>query len=179
MVIDDAIGLVTGVVGLFTPKEPTPQEQKAKAGVWYNMLSDWEHNQPQDSYEFGAKWKNLLPFAQTNTKTNFINNNINGKSFSQIEQVLVDKINDELIKGGFPMMSKDSILSGMGVGGGVADTSGGLSTSGGVNLGGTPAPLGEAENAKESKNFFLIVLGVVFVGLIVIINFTNFKKKRR
>lgn len=178
MVIDDVISLGGEIIGLFTPREPTPEEQKAKAGVWYNMLSDWVNNQPQDSVTFGAKWKDFLPFAQSKTKTSFINNNINGKSYDSIVNTLVGKINDELVKGGFPRMSKDAILTGMGAGGSVADTSGGLSISGGDILTGS-APLGEAENAKESKNFFLIMLGVVFVGLIAIINFTDFKKKRR
>lgn len=176
-VITTGISLVSGVVDLFK-KEPTPEEQQQKAGVWYNMLADWVHNQPQDSYKFGARWKDLLPFKQSGTKSDFINNNINGKSYDSIVNTLCGKINDELVKGGFPKLSNKAILDGMQAGNqGIISSASQGDISGNVLR--MDEPLDTTGNQEESKTFFFITVLTALSGLILAFSLGAFNKKKR
>ena len=173
MPIGEIIGLGVSVVSnLLQKPEPTPEEQKAKAGVWYSMLQDWLLN-TQDSYSFANKWVNQLPFSQNKTKSRFMDNNIRGKSSAMIIDNLVGKINDELVKGRFPSLSKDVIISGITGGGSPVGTQSGLiagNTSVNMDL------TGGATNRdiNESRGFFLIMAGVTSVALLLLV---IFKKK--
>lgn len=177
MPIDAILGLVQTGIDLFV-KEPTPEEQRAKAGVWYNMLDDWVNNQPQTSIAFGDKWESLLPFSSKSTKRRFIENWIDNKSDAAIKSALVGKINDELVKGGFTRMSSDSILAGIGAGDQVLDTSSsGSSTSplGGQSL----ADLFTPGDVEESKTFFYIMAIVASAVLVLVLALKPNKKRRR
>lgn len=175
MAIDTILGTVNTIIGLID-KPPTPEEQRAKAGVWYNMLDDWINNQPQTSIAFGDRWETFLPFKQKSTKRRFIQNNIDNKSDNMIRRTLIDKINDELVKGGFTKMSDSSILSGMGGGGGILDTSSSAGSSSTLSL--SPGNDLQPNDIQESKTFFYIMAIVASAALILFLSFKP-KKRRR
>jgi len=180
MAITEAIEGVKAVIGLFED-DPSPEEQRAKAGVWYNMLDDWVNNQPQTSNSFGSKWVDLLPFRQKKTKERFIQENINNQSSNAIISTLVRKINDELIKGGFPMQSQSAILAGMGSTGAVADSSGSVSSSGGFEALKTSGSLGgeTMQDVNEGRTFFYVIGLGVLAALIMVFAFRPKRRRRR
>jgi hypothetical protein len=180
MAISEIIEGGKAIVGLFED-DPSPEEQRAKAGVWYNMLDDWVNNQPQNSTSFGSKWVDLLPFRQKKTKERFIAENINNKSNNDIVTTLVGKINDELVKGGFPMQSQSAILAGMGAGGVVGDTSGSSSSSGGFTALKTSGSLGgeTMEDVNEGRTFFYVVALAVVAVLVMVFAFRPKRRTRR
>jgi hypothetical protein len=181
MAIGEAISFATNLIGSFIPDPPTPEEQRKKAGVWYNMFIDWNRNKPSNE-AFISTWQNMLPFRQTKTKKNFMNNQIRGKSFDEVANVLIDKINDELIKGGLPRVSKDMVLDGVGI-------SGGSVSGSGMNVNRVSPGLGESSfisddpnGDTESKSFFLFAgLGAIAlaIGLFNLFGDGMRKKRRR
>lgn len=170
MIIEEVTGAIKLVTGLFQGKEPTPQEQQAKAGVWYAMLKDWtsENRTAQDSFAFGSKWQSKLPFSQNSTKRNFIANNIAGKESNFIISTLCGKINDELIKGGYDPLSDSAILAGMGRGQSIADQTKTTSVNASPLLGSIPDTSDNIAGNQESKMYFIITILLSVAGLILI-----------
>lgn len=179
-VLGTGITLVGQAIDAFKPKEPTPEEQKAKAGVWYSMLQNWVTVQPQSSESFGSKWVDMLPFAQKSTKQRFISENISGKSYDYIISVLVGKINDELVKGGFSPVSESSVLAGMGAGDNVVNTAKSASVTPSTSIFKDQAgkSLGTVEDVNESRTFFYIMSLLAVAGLLLFFGFGK-KGKRR
>ena len=106
-----------------------------------------------------------------------MDNNIIGKSREEIINTLVGKINDELLKGGFDSVSKETIFAGMGAGvlsaggpAGVEPISSGLSSD--IIL--TDKSIGEK---KESRIYFIVggVLLLTVGGFV----FLFFRRKKR
>lgn len=172
-ILTGGVGIVGTIIDLFH-NEPTPEEQKAKAGVWYKMLEDWVHNKP-DSYAFATKWKDFLPFAEKRTKEDFLNNNIRGKSYDFVVNVLVGKINDELKKGGFTPLDKEEILQGMGAGSGIIDSSLNTSTSGNLPL--SPITTIDTVGAREESKTFFYIMSLLAVSAAVL--WISFRPKKR
>lgn len=170
-------GVITGIE-LLRPKEPTPEEQKQKAGVWYRMLQNWVSDVNQDTIVFGSRWVDQLPFSQRGTRERFIQNNITGQSSDTIINTLVGKINDELIKGGFSTVSREVVLSGMGIGGAVSDSSVNTAVSGGL-VTDDSAPFATMQDVNESKTFFYVMALVASGALIAWYSFRPKKKRRR
>ena len=160
MAIGEIIGITKEVIGLFTGPQPTPEQQKQKAGVWYNMLMDWSKNQP-DTNTFITRWQSRLPFKQNSTKDRFMINNIAGRSFESVQDVLVDKINDELIKGGLQTVGKDAILSGMNA------TGNALSSAVSPTSGGVTSIPDFSQPGMDKNNSMFIVWGLAAIGLAV------------
>lgn len=177
MPIDSILSIINTGIGLLQ-NEPTPEEQRAKAGVWYSMLDSWVNDQPQTSIAFGDRWENLLPFSSKSTKKRFIENNIDNKSDSQIKRVLIDKINDELVKGGFTRMTDSSVLSGIGGGSNVLDSSDSLSSTNPLETQ-TLSDLSTPDEISEGKTFFYIMAIVASAVLVLFLAFTPGKKRRR
>lgn len=178
-ILSEAVGLITDISGIFKGKEPTPEEQKQKAGVWYKMLQDFVLNN-RSSQQLASLWRDQLPFAQKSTKQRFMNNNIVGKSNDFIINVLVGKINDELIKGGFQAITKETILSGMGAGSLTAESPAGLSV---VNAGAGVSDLTatdlDVRDVNESRIYFFV--GAVLLLTVGVLTWLFFipKKRRR
>ena len=189
--ITGGVSLLKGVATLFQAKEPTPEEQKAKAGVWYRMLQYYVTKDVSDK-TLRIAFLNQLPFKQKSTKERFFDNNIMGQSKNHIIDVLIEKINDELVKGGFTSLTRNDILSGMGVSD-FGSSSGTTSTIGSPNpvlTSGrsltTGSTTGSAESSfsnvidtevNESRNLFYGFVGVL--ALIGVFFFTKRKPKRR
>lgn len=177
-VFSEIVELIPDVIGIFKPKEPTPEEQKQKAGVWYKMLQDFVLNEPTPD-ALANSWRDQLPFKQKSTRRRFVDNNIRNQSTDVIIDVLVGKINDELVKGGFAAISKTAILSGMGVSGLTVESPAGLSA---VNAGVVDDSLGssfEGTDANESRIYFYAIgLIALFAGVMTYL-FYNPNKKRR
>lgn len=157
-IISSGIGIVTDI---FNRTKPSPAEQKAKAGVWYDMLRDWTKNTPSES-TFISRWQSRLPFRQSGTKSNFMNNEIRSNTFEGVQDVLVGKINDELLKGGLPSLSKPEVLAGMNTGGQI-NASAVLPTTGSVTSG-----LDSLNPSMQDKNRNVFyVAGLAVIALII------------
>jgi hypothetical protein len=142
------------------------------------MLQDFVLNDPTPT-ALAASWRDQLPFSQKSTKQRFMDNNIIGKSSDFIIDVLVGKINDELIKGGFTPISKTAILAGMGVTGLTVESPTGLSA---VNSGVVDDKLGspiEGADANESRMYFFVIGLVALTAGVLAYLFFDPKKRRR
>jgi len=178
-ILTEGIQLIREVTGLFQQPEPTPAQQKSKAGVWYNMLQDLVVNEPS-SQVLAARWRDQLPFSQKSTKQRFMDNNIVGRPTEIIISTLVDKINDELIKGGFAAQNRETILSGMGANSmittepaGQKPVSSGLPTPKQTDFGAI-----DDSNSKESQMFFVIIGILILTAGVITWVFWKPKKRR-
>ena len=127
--------------------------------------------------QLATAWKDQLPFAQKSTKQRFMDNNIIGKSYEEIVNVLVQKINDELVKGGFSSITKEAILLGMGAGDLTAESPvalGVVSSGVDIDLLVTDSNLNEA---NESRVFFFV--GSMLILIVGVLTFLFFKPKKR
>lgn len=165
-IFSEAVGLVNEVVTIFKPKEPTPEEQRKKAGTWYLVLQDFLLNDPTPA-KLADDWTGQLPFAQKSTKVRFMSDHIRNNTPDNIVNVLVGKINDELVKGGFRRTPKADILEGMGVGDAVGSSPSGLavvSASTVPTLGPTDEP-NDKEVNESQKYFFALGILIIIVGV--------------
>lgn len=175
-ILTEAVGLTKELIQIFTPKEPTPEEQKAKAGVWYRMLQDFVINKRTPD-ALAAAWRDQLPFAQKSTKQKFVDNNIKGKDYDSIVNTLIGKINDELVKGGFDAMPTSTILEGMGAGANSVQPSNMAKISAISNTGYPIQDLEPVTAANESRNYFYA--GALLLIGIGVFAWSIFKKKKR
>ncbi len=106
-IVDSIFRTVTNIFG----EKVTPEAQRAKAGVWGAMLQEFLLNPQMTGAELAVKWKSSLPFKESGTKDRFVQNNLIGQSREYITNHLVEKINDEYIKGGIPPIDINTILS--------------------------------------------------------------------
>lgn len=104
---DSIFRTVTNIFG----EKVTPEQQRAKAGVWGAMLQEFLLNPHMTGSELATKWKNQLPFSQSSTKDRFVQNNLIGQSRDYIIDHLAQKINDEYTKGGIPTIDKSFLLA--------------------------------------------------------------------
>ena len=176
MPIADIISLGQDVIGLFQGKEPTPEEQRKKAGVWNNMLKDWtsEDRAVSDTYPFASKWESRLPFSQKGTKRDFMNNEIKGKDSETVINTLVEKVNDELTKGGFSPLSRSSILAGMSTGGSVFSSMSNSANTASPLIGQISKDVSAPIDKGESNKYFIVTVLLGIAAFILI--WTNIKK---
>ncbi len=117
--------IVSGVVSIFSTimdrngRRVSPDEQYQKAGVWGAMLTEISVDSSMTGDQLASKWKDILPFRKPKTKDNFVNNQLRGKSRDQIIDHLVEKVNDEMRKGGFPELTKEQMYANLASSGGV------------------------------------------------------------
>ena len=177
-ILTEAIGIAKDAIQIFKPKEPTPEEQKQKAGVWYRMLQDFVINQRTPN-QLATAWRDQLPFAQKATKQRFMDNNIIGKSNDEIINTLVAKINDELIKGGFSSLSRNDILSGMGAGvdSVLPSNSSKISAGAGSSGSGLLDDIERVTDVNESRNYFYA--GALLLVAVGVFAWSKIKTKKR
>ena len=113
--------LFKSITNIFGQKV-TPEAQAQKAGVWGAMLTEFLTNTSMTGAELGQKWQNQLPFKQSGTKSDFVRDRLNGKSRSSIIDHLVQKINDELVKGKLPGITKAELMNNFYAGQVIAET---------------------------------------------------------
>jgi hypothetical protein len=179
MPIGDIIGIAQTAIGLFN-NEPSPEERRQKAGVWYQILGDWVRDVNQDSNQFADKWQDFLPFKQSGTKKSFMRDAVRGKSSDQIIDNFVRKINDQYSAAGMPPVTRFQVLSQMGYSGGVQSSAQSTPVSGGVNLTGTASglPAGSVDEVQESKTFFYVMALIASAVLIFVFSFKKPKRRR-
>lgn len=108
--LGDLLGSAGDVISLFKKKEATPEEQRAKAGVWYEMIETFLSDDNMTGNTLGQMYESRLPFSQKSTKKRFISDHLNGKARTYIIKHLIQKVNDELTKGGFKAVSEKDLL---------------------------------------------------------------------
>lgn len=180
-ILTEGVQLVKELTGLFKGPDPTPEQQRAKAGVWYSMLQDFVLNEPS-SQELSNRWRDQLPFKQKSTKQRFMQNHIIGRNTDDIINTLVDKINDELMKGGFNIQNRETILTGMGANtmistepaGQQAVNTGVVGQKPGVDFGQI-----DDDNGPESQMFFVVIGGLILIAGVVTWIFYKPKRRRR
>ena len=178
-ILADVVSLVNLGHDIFTANEPTPEEQKEKGRVWYAMLQDFIVNH-RTSTDLANIWRDQLPYDQKNTKKRFIKNHIIGKPTDQIVDVLVSKINDELVKGNFPRLSKEAILSGMGASSGIVSTPSGTGPiSAGTGQSGSFFDAAGTETDINEGRVYFYALGIIVLGVGGFTWFFFRSKKRR
>jgi len=169
MPISEIIGIASEVIGFLKPKQPTPAEQKQKAGVWYSMLENWVKDTPSNA-AFISRWQNLLPFKQSSTKNRFMSENILNRSFEYVQDVLVNKINDELVKGGLAILGKESILAG--INGGKSINPIAVNPTGGTV---TSSLLPATGTQEKNKN---VLFGLVLFAVAIVISIVAYTSKK-
>jgi len=179
-ILTESIELIKEVTGIFKQPDPTPAQQRAKAGVWYSMLQDFVINEPS-SQELANRWRDQLPFQQKSTKQRFMQNNIIGRPYDVIVQNLVDKINDELVKGNFAPQSKTAILSGMGANSMISSAPAGQQPVDAGMPQPSPVDFGavDDENGAESQMFFVIIGILILTAGAITWVFWKPKRRRR
>jgi hypothetical protein len=179
MPIADIIGIVQTGIGLFN-NEPSPEERKQKAGVWYQILGDWVSDTTQDTNRFADKWQDFLPFKQSGTKASFMRDAVRGQSSDMIINNFVRKINDQYSAAGLPPVTRAQVLAQMGYSGGVQSTMNNTGVSSGnvsPNLSGLPS--GTIDEVQESKTFFYVLTLIASAVLVFVFAFKGKKRGRR